>query len=335
MQHSSFISSIPAFLLAKTVRLVLLLCIVATLAFVLVSHSPIDPVDAYVGSAMLKISPEHRAQIAAHWGMDKPPLERFASWSGRLARGDFGVSSMFNEPVLSVIGKRFVTSFWLMALAWTLSGLLGYLLGLVAGTHEGSLLDRGITLYAYTMASTPTFWVGMVLLTIFSVHLGWTPVCCAWPPGSGPDQVTLLERLHHVLLPALTLSLIGIAQIAMHTREKTVEAMHSEYALFAQAQGETLAGLAVRHIARNVALPAITLQFASLGELFGGAVLAEQVFTYPGLGRATVEAGIRGDVPLLLGIVIFSTIFVYTGNTLADLLYQVVDPRMRQGESTI
>jgi peptide/nickel transport system permease protein len=329
MTHSS-LSYILDFIAVKTVRFVLLLSIVATLSFVLVSNSPIDPVDAYVGAALLKVSPEQRALIAKRWGMDRPPLERFVAWAGQLAQGDFGMSSIFNEPVLCVIGKRFFTSFWLMALAWSLSGLLGFALGLAAGACEGSALDRGITLYAYTMASTPTFWVGMVLLSIFSVQLGWTPVCCAWPPGSGPEQVTVLERLYHLLLPALTLSVIGVAQIAMHTREKTVDAMHSEYAIFARAQGESVPGLVILHVARNVALPAVTLQFASLGELFGGAVLAEQVFTYPGLGRATVEAGIRGDVPLLLGIVLFSTAFVYTGNTLADLIYLVVDPRMRK-----
>jgi peptide/nickel transport system permease protein len=136
--------------------------------------------------------------------------------------------------------------------------------------------------------------------------------------------------MHHLLLPAVTLSLIGVAQIALHTREKTLDAMQSEYAIFARAQGESRIGIAFHRTLRNVALPAVTLQFASLGELFGGAVLAEQVFAYPGLGKATVEAGYRGDIPLLLGIVLFSTVFVFVGNATADLLYKLVDPRMRQ-----
>ena len=179
------------------------------------------------------------------------------------------------------------------------------------------------------MASTPSFWVGIVMLMVFSVFLGWTPPCCAWPLGMSADQATIWQRLHHLLLPAITLSLVGTAKIAIHTREKTIEAMHSDYAIFARAQGETTFGIVFIHTVRNVALPAITLQFASLGELFGGAVLAEQVFSYPGLGRATVEAGIRGDIPLLLGIVLFGTVFVFTGNFIADLIYQLIDPRMR------
>ncbi|MFP4071972.1 MAG: ABC transporter permease [Desulfovibrionales bacterium] len=321
---------ILGFIGRKSARLALLLASVATLSFVLVSFSPVDPIDAYLGTSILKVSPEQREVIAQRWGLDQPPLERFGRWAGNLLQGDFGVSTIFNEPVLSVIGKRFATSFWLMLLAWTLSGLLGFLLGVFAGAYESSFVDKCISFYAYTMASTPTFWVGMVLLTIFSIQLGWTPVCCAWPIGMDPDQTGLLQRIHHLLLPAVTLSLIGVAQIALHTREKTVEAMHSEYAIFARAQGESRLGIAFHRALRNVALPAVTLQFASLGELFGGAVLAEQVFAYPGLGKATVEAGYRGDIPLLLGIVLFSTVFVFTGNTIADLIYKLVDPRMRK-----
>ena len=307
----------------------ILLAAVATLSFVLVSFSPIDPVDAYLGTAILKVSPEQREMIAQRWGLDQPPMGRFLKWGSQLIRGDFGISTIYNEPVLTVIGKRFVTSFWLMLFAWTLSGGLGFVLGIFSGTFEGSALDRIIGLYAYTMASTPTFWVGMVLLTIFSIQLGWAPVGFAWPVGLSPDEATFFQRVHHLLLPGITLSLIGIAQITLHTREKIIEAMQSDYAIFARAQGESDIGIAFRHALRNVALPAITLQFASIGELFGGAVLAEQVFTYPGLGKTTVEAGYRGDVPLLLGIVLFSTVFVFVGNTTADLIYRVVDPRIR------
>ncbi|SMF43207.1 ABC transporter permease [Desulfovibrio gilichinskyi] len=318
------------FLAKKAVHLVLLLIAVAILSYTLVSFSPIDPIDAYLGPSILKISPEQREVIAQRWGLNQPPITRFFKWGEQVIKGNLGKSTIFNEPVISVLKKRFVTSFWLMSVAWLLSGGLGFILGVLAGAFEDSALDKAIRLYAYTMASTPTFWVGIVLLTVFSVQLGWTPVCCAWPVGSSEMEATLFQRIHHLILPAITLSLVGIAQITLHTREKTVEAMHSDYALFARAQGEKDLGIAFRHALRNVAIPAVTLQFASLGELFGGAVLAEQVFSYPGLGRATVEAGYRGDVPLLLGIVLFSATFVFIGNTVADLIYLIVDPRMRK-----
>ncbi|WP_319543214.1 ABC transporter permease [uncultured Pseudodesulfovibrio sp.] len=320
-----------SFCIGKLGRLALILSLVSVLAFTLVSLSPVDPVSAYIGIDRMQISAEQEQRITERWGLDHPAPERFFIWAGNVLSGDLGQSMIFNEPVTTVIGKRFVTSLWLMASAWLLSGVLGFVLGVVAGTNRDSLADRVIRMYSYTLASTPSFWMGLVLLAVFSVSLGWTPICCATPPGVSPNDATLWERLHHLILPATTLSVIGVAQIALHTREKTIDAMHSEYALFALAQGESRAGVAWRHAVRNVALPAVTLQFASLGELFGGSVLAEQVFSYPGLGKATVDAGIRGDVPLLLGITLFSAVFVFSGNLIADILYGVLDPRIRIG----
>jgi peptide/nickel transport system permease protein len=229
---------------------------------------------------------------------------------------------------VDVIAKRFAASLWLMVAAWTLSGVIGFGLGIIAGMYPGSPIDSCIRIYALTLASTPTFWIGLLLLVVFSVGLGWAPICCAAPPGVPMNEASLLQRLHHVVLPALTLCIVGVAQIAIHTREKMIEIRHSEFALFARAMGERNWGFMRHHALRGIALPAITLQFASLGELFGGSILAEQVFSYPGLGQATVQAGLRGDIPLLLGIVIFSTFFVCIGNLVADILYWLVDPRI-------
>lgn len=320
------------FLAQQSGRLLLTLAIVAVLAFTLVSLSPIDPVTAYLGMDRMQISQEQETQIIARWGLDQPATKRFFIWAGNVLHGDLGQSMIYNEPVTTVIAKRFITSLNLMALAWALSGVFGFVLGIAAGLYQGSFVDRIIRLYAYLTASTPSFWMGLVLLSIFSVSLGWTPICGAYPPGLSSENATMWQYLHHLILPAATLSLIGIAQVTLHTREKMIDAMNSDYVLFARAQGESTVGIAVHHALRNIALPAITLQFASLGELFGGSVLAEQVFSYPGLGKATVEAGIRGDVPLLLGITIFSTLFVFSGNAIADLLYSKLDPRITQSQ---
>jgi len=324
-------SSILRFTARKLLRLLILLGAVAVFSFVLINLSPIDPVNAYIGADMLLISPEQRALIATRWGLDQPMTVRFARWAEQILQGNLGVSIIFNQPVATVIADRFSTSLALMATAWILSGAIGFVLGILAGMREGSLIDRAIRLYAYTLASSPTFWVALLLLIIFSVSLKWAPFCCASPPGLLPDQVTITQRLQHLILPAITLSIVGVANMALHTRQKLIEVLQSEYALFARAQGESIWGLVQNHGIRNVALPAITLQGAALSELFGGAVLAEQVFSYPGLGQATVQAAIRSDVPLLLGIVFFSAIFVFVGNTLADLAYQVIDPRIRIG----
>lgn len=323
---------IGRFLLHKLLHLGVLLVAVAVFSFGLVSLSPIDPVQAYVGADMLLVSAEQRDLIAQRWGLDDPPLVRFGHWLQQAASGNLGTSLIFNQPVLDVIGTRFLASLALMSTAWLLSGMLGFVLGVVAGATEGSLLDRGIRLYAYILADSPAFWVGLLLLIVFSVHLELMPICCAVPPGLSPEAITIGQRLHHLLLPAATLSVIGVAPIALHTRQKLIAVLHSDYVLFARARGERQRGVVLRHGVRNIALPALTLQGASLSELFGGAVLVEQVFAYPGLGEATVQAALRSDVPLLLGIVLFSAVFVFTGNTLADLAYQWIDPRIHIGQ---
>ena len=318
----------------KTIQMISLLIGVAIISFTLVSLSPIDPVRAYIGDDMTRMSAEQRLQIAQRWGVDQPPPTRFFKWLGQIAQGNLGESLIFNKPVIEVIGERFALSLWLMGMAWLLSGLFGYFLGIVAGAWQGSAIDRAIRFYAYTLASTPAFWLGMILLIVFSVQLHLTPVCCAAPPGKPASEVTLWEWIHHLILPAATLSIIGIANVTLHTRQKLIDVLQSDYALFARAQGEKTWGIIQHHGFRNISLPALTLQFASFSELFGGAVLAEQVFSYPGLGQTVIQAGLRSDVPLLLGIVLFSAIFVFTGNTLADLSYRIIDPRIRIGGRT-
>lgn len=315
-------------LLARAVRLVLLLIAVAIACFVLVEVSPVDPVSAYVGADIARVGPEQRELIAERWGLDDPVAERFLRFAGNLARGDLGTSTIYGAPVVEVIANRFVASLALMAIAWVLSGLIGFALGIAAAAAAGSLLDRAIRWWAYTLASAPTFWVALLLLSVFSVSLGWTPVCCAVPVGADPATVGVATRLHHLLLPALTLSIVGIAPIALHTREQAAAILRSDFVVFARAQGDRGGGLLRRRVVRNAAVPALLLQFASISELFGGAVLAETVFNYPGLGQATVSAGVRGDVPLLVGIALFSCAFVFVGNVLGDLAQGLADPRV-------
>lgn len=318
----------PILVAIRIVRLAFLLAAVAVVAFALAKMSPVDPVQAYLGPAIAKVGPEQRDLIAQKWGLDQPPLTQFVKWLGNIAQGDLGTSMTYNAPVADVLEKRVQASLPLMGMAWLLSGLLGFVLGVTAGAMADTWVDRIIRTYAYILASTPTFWLAIVLLVVFSVGLSWTPVCCAAPIGVLPEDVTLLERLHHLILPLITLTVLSVAQITLHTRAKVIEIMQSDFALYARAQGASLADVAIRHGARNAALPAITMLFASLGELFGGSVLAEQVFAYPGLGRAAVQAGISGDVPLLLAVALCLTLFVSVGNTIADILYRVVDPRI-------
>ncbi|EMT51251.1 binding-protein-dependent transport system inner membrane protein [Brevibacillus borstelensis AK1] len=321
------------FILKKLLRMAALLIALCILSFWLVSYSPLDPVQAYVGADMTRVSSEQSEMIAEYWGLNKPPLERFLHWGSAVLHGDLGTSMIFRRPVAEVIGERFMASLALMSTAWLLSGVLGFALGAVAGMKQGTWADRLIKWYCFTLASTPAFWLGLLLVMVFAVWLGWFPVGLGVPAGKLADDVTLANRIYHLILPALTLSILGVANVALHTRQKLVDVLASDYILFARARGEKGLQLFWRHGLRNVALPAISIQFASISELIGGTVLAEQVFSYPGLGQATVQAGLRSDVPLLLGIVIFSALLVFVGNLAADIIYRVVDPRIRKGES--
>lgn len=319
----------------KALRMLTLLIALCIVSFILVKNSPIDPVQAYIGADMMRVSEEQREQIAENWGLDKPPVEQFISWAGAIVQGDFGTSMIYRVPVLTVIGNRFTASLALMGVAWLLSGIFGFLMGVIAGMNKGKLIDRAIKWYCLTLAATPTFWLGLILLMIFSVWLGWFPIGLGVPVGVLSENVTLSEKIYHLILPALTLSIVGVANIALHTRQKLLDVLESDYILFARANGESGLGLVWKHGVRNIMLPAVTLQFASFSELFGGSVLAEQVFSYPGLGQATVQAGLRGDVPLLLGIVLISAIFVFTGNLIGDIICSVVDPRIKEGRASV
>ena len=321
------------YLARHIVRFALLMLAVGLVVFALVSMSPIDPVQANVGqAAYVNMSEAKRAQLASYWGGDVPFWERFANWAGALLQGDMGTSLRFNAPVSEVIAHRAANSLALMGIAWLLSGVLGFALGVAAGARRGGALDRVVRSYCFLLASTPTFWLGLLILMVFAVQLGWFPIGFSVPIGVSAADVTLADAVHHLVLPALTLSVTGVANIALHTREKVVDVLESDYVRFARARGESELSVIVHHGLRNVALPAVTLQCAFISEIFGGSVLVEQVFSYPGLGQAAVTAGLGGDVALLAGIALVSAALVFGGNLLANILYGMLDPRMRVGE---
>ena len=300
------------FLGYRLVRFIILLIAIIIISFIMVDLSPINPVKTYISNMI--VSPEQVAALEAYWGVNEPITAKIMNWLGNIIHGDLGNSLIF------------------MMASWAISGVLGFLLGIVAGYKKDTWIDKAIKVYCYILQSAPTFWIALIILMVFSIQLGWFPSGLGVPIGSLSQDVTIWEWLNRLILPAFTLSILGVAQIALYTRDKLIEEMNSDYFLFAKARGEHGWSLIKRHGIRNVLLPAITLQFLSFSELFGGAVLVEQVFTYPGIGQAAVSAGLRSDVPLLLGIVIFSAIFVYVGNLIADIIYNFVDPRIKEGE---
>ena len=318
-------------LLSQSIRILILLLAVSIIAFALVSASPVDPVQQYLlGSG--PVSPEQQAQLEDYWGVHEPPVRRYFCWLQAVLQGDLGTSLIYRRPVSEILTERFLSSLILMTAAWLLSGIIGFTVGSVMGMHRDTPIDKVLKKVCYLLSSAPTFWLGLLLLLVFSVWLGWFPVGFSTPIGMLNQDVTLLQRFHHLILPALTLSLMSFSGVALQTREKLIEVLESDYVLFARARGETDRQIYFRHGFKNILLPALTLQCASFSELFGGSVMAETIFSYPGLGSAVSQAGLSSDVPLLLGITLFSALFVCVGNLLADILCRVVDPSIREGE---
>jgi len=314
---------------ANLLKILLLLFAVSLITFILVELSPIDAVSSYIGES--DVSDAQRARIAEYWGLNDPPATRYVKWITNILHGDMGTSMIYRQPVIKVIGERFQLSLILMTISWIVSGLFGLLLGVVAAVKQGRPADKVIKVYCLLLESSPAFWIGIVLLLFFAVYLDLLPMGLAAPIGTPLSEATMGQRIYHLILPALALSLTGISKIALQTREKMIQVLESDYALFARTRGERVWTIVRRHGLRNILLPFITLQFGSISELFGGSVLAESVFTYPGLGEATVQSGLKGDIPLFLGIALFSALFVFCGNLIANILYAVVDPRIREG----
>ena len=312
-------------------RVVLLVIAASAVSFMLMKASPVDPVQANVGqNALGSMSQEQIEKIEEYWGVGESPVKQYFSWLKDFVSGDMGTSLLYRRPVSQVLGEKIQNSLMLMVIAWAISGVLGFVLGALAGMKKGTFIDKGIKGYCLLISSTPTFWLALLVLMIFGVWLKIFPVGLSVPIGMTSSEISFADRLYHAFLPALTLSITGVSNIALHTREKMIEISESNYMMFARARGEKGWQLFKNHGFRNILLPAITIHFASISEIFGGSILIEQVFSYPGMGQAAVTAGLGSDMPLLMSITVISSLIVFGGNAVANILYGIVDPRIRR-----
>lgn len=314
----------------RVIRLIWLLPLAMAGLFTLIRLAPVDPVQAYVGARVALIGPEQRAAIAKAWGLHDPVPEQFLRWLSHLLKGDLGDSMLFNAPVSEVIMARWPASLSLIGAAFLLAFVIGTSLGLIAAASRGRWPDRIIRAVAVTLAVSPSFWLALMLIALFSVQLGWLPACCSASPGLTMDEVTLGDRLRHLILPAITVSIVGIAPLILHTRARATAFLEGPAARHLKAHGARdlplLAGPGLRHALG----PALTIHLAGAGELIGGSVLAESIFSWPGLGEATVRAAKGADAPLLMGVALATLGVVFVGNMLADICAHLLDPRLRE-----
>ncbi len=312
-------------MLAYTVRRVLatipVMAVVALFVFSLLYIAPGDPAAIIAGD---QATPADVDRIRAGLGLDRPFLIRFGEWLWNVLNGDLGVSIFTNLPVTRMIGQRLEPTISLMLLTLILSISIAVPLGVVAAWKHGSLLDRAIMMFAVFGFSVPVFVVGYLLAYVFALELDWFPV-----QGYTPISRGFGPWLHNLVLPAVALGGVYIALIARITRATMLEVLSQDYVRTAKAKGVGSRSVLFLHALKNAAVPIVTVIGIGVALLIGGAVVTESVFAIPGLGRLVVDAILRRDYPVIQGVVLlFSFVYVLV-NLLIDLIYTVLDPRIR------
>jgi peptide/nickel transport system permease protein len=300
----------------------------ATLNFALPHLAPGDPVEyLYVGDA-LALSPEAVQQVRAEYGLDRPVLEQYGAFWAGLARGDFGISVQHNRPVTDVLWEYLPWTVALVGISTLFALLLGVLLGAWAAWHRGRRRDTAGVAAVLALDSMPGFWIGMLLIAVFAVGLGWFPSYgAATIDSAGAER--LGEIVSRMVLPIATLTLATLGGFFLLTRAAMVTVLDEPFIRLARAKGVPERRIALHHAVRNALLPVYTNLTLVLGALLSGAVVVESVFAYPGLGRLIFEAVTARDHPLLQGAFLLATLGIVAANIIADLTYPLLDPRVR------
>ncbi len=303
-----------------------ILLAVAAMTFVLTAISPFDPVDAYVG-AENNVSLERKAEIAQAWGLDQPMYEQFGRWVWNVVQGDMGHSIVSGgQPVAAEIASRASASIALVGGALALVLVGGLVFGVLAAAFRGSIFDWLVRTLCYFNTAAPSFWIGLLALYVFSIELGWLPAAGTSDPRALDGGVDV----SHLILPMLVLAMTQYAWFTLFVRNTLLEIMREDHVQFARAQGIGEVAVLLRYALPNALIPFVTLVGTHLAELIGGTVIVETIFGWPGLGLLTLDAALGEDIPMLVGIVLAGSALVVLGNLLADVLYRVMDPRVRQ-----
>jgi peptide/nickel transport system permease protein len=268
--------------------------------------------------------------MRARFGLDRPIHEQLAVYVANVARGEFGTSYLHRRPALEIIADRVPATLLLMLSALALSTAAGIWLGATAARHSGHAPDHAITVATLVGGATPAFWLGQVLVITFAANLGWFPVQgMTSVRGVTQGYAQVLDVLHHLALPAATLGLLQLALVTRLTRAGVRDALSDEYVRTARAKGVAPGAVLRRHALPNAILPVVTVVGGHFGTMLTGAVLTEIIFAWPGLGRLLYDATLSRDYPLLMSIFLLASVSVIVANLATDLLYGVLDPRVR------
>ena len=316
-------------ILRRLLTVIPLVWLVVTLTFVVVHAAPGSYADTVENP---RLSPETRQAIRAHYGLDRPAHEQYLSWLGAVATGNLGQSFMYKEPVSRVLKRALPPTILLAGSGLLLTLVLGLILAVAAARNPYGWADRTVTVLSLGLYGVPSFWLAGILILVFSLSLGWFPASHMFSVDSGDLQgfARLADLLHHLVLPALCLGLVGAAGTARYLRATLLDVQSSRYILAARARGIPRWRLLLVHSLRPALLPVVTLLGLSLPVLVAGSVVVETVFSWPGMGQVLYNASRARDIPLILGATLAGTAAVIVGNLVADILYAVVDPRTRR-----
>jgi peptide/nickel transport system permease protein len=277
-----------------------------------------------------RLSEAGRAALRTHFGLDDPLPIQFIKWLSRALTGDFGFSFANNLPVSSILSQRFPATLQLFGSAFALALVLALVLGVVSGVRQGTLTDYSLTIVSYFGIAMPAFLVGLFLQYIFGVWLHVLPTSGTETLGYNLSPIdAFVDRLEHLIMPMIALATLSIAGWSRYMRSSTIEVVKQDYIRTARAKGVGPVALLVRHAVRNAVIPLITVVALDFGAVAGGATITEGVFAWPGMGRLFFDSLQVRDYPVLLAILMLGGFFVVMFNLIADILYAVVDPRIR------
>lgn len=321
-------SALPAFVLRRVLQLAPVLLAIASLNFFLVHLAPGDAAEIIAGQSGHG-TPELVAALRRDFGLDLPLVQQFFIFVGRLLRFDLGYSAVQQVPVIDLIAGRMPATLLLMLSAISLAIGVGVILGVAAARMRGTWIDHAISVGALVFYAVPVFWLGLMLIVLFSIVLGVLPSGGMSEIGKSTTGFAYaLDVLRHLVLPALTMALFYLALYTRVMRTSMLEVLSLEYIVAARAKGLPESAIAWRHAVPNAILPVVTLAGIQFGHLLGGSILIETVFGWPGLGRLVFDALLQRDTNVLLGILFVSSVVVVVANLLVDLLYGFLDPRI-------
>lgn len=313
------------YVLRRLGLMALLLVGVSALVFFLFALMPGD-----YFSSNRTLSPERREELRALYGLDEPVVVRYFIWLGNILQGQFGYSLEYNRPVTELLAPYIWNSFLVAFAAFVLTWIIALVSGVFAATRQYSLFDRLVTVGLFASLSIPSFFLGLLMIKVFAVDLQWLPTGGMLDTASsttGADRV--FEVIRHMIMPVAILTFLGAGSLTRYFRSGMLEVLRSDFVRTARAKGLAERTVVFSHALRNALLPAITLLAFELPGLFSGAIITEQIFNWPGVGRLQIDAVNGRDYEVLMTITLLLAALTIVGSFLADILYAVADPRVR------